>query len=257
MEYMLGSNDNVKKRIVEFLNEHSYQKTNLIDVCTGTENYSESNDTSNSNCNNGVKSHMVLKIKSNHKFTGQNKAQHNVKSKVISPTRVLIAQHYKQSNSMSLPLCKFDLNKNKRNHNCYSFKVYQYNDRNGVLGEVGKMVTQKSYSVSKDKVVDMSKVNKREVYSRNGLNIYKHKRNTMTFSIVDIPFNGKNEGIIKERMFCGKYLKASHMKGRNIINLKMKNVNGFHEVGKCLGNTMKNAKSLPQIKFKFEKGFEN
>lgn len=235
----------------EVLNEHGSNKASLIDVCTGMDNEMESDI----NCiNNGNRSHLVLKIKSNHKFAVQ---QHKVEcnnNNIQSSKRMLNAQQYhKQSNSMRLPI--YNNYDGHKQNNC-SLKIYQYNNRNYMLNGIGKM---KSYSVSYKDKADGNVVSKGEGYSRNGIGVYKQKKKAMTFSIVDIPFNGKNERKVKERMFCGKYLKGvtSHIKGRNIINLKMKKLNGFNEIGKCLGNTMKNTKSLPQIKFKFERGIAN
>ena len=254
---------NVAKNVKAFLNQRSSSpKTNLIDVCTGTDYYSDS-DNNNSNNNIGTNSHssrMLLKIKSNHKFTMQNKLQQNLKGKLGSPKRTVVAQH-KQSNSMNLPICnsiKAYSNQRKEitQHNQhYSFQVFRYNNKNDSLN---KMFKQQSYSVSKEKIGGNT-VKKANAVSRNELGIYKRKRNALTFSIVDIPFEGKNAGyigMVKERMFCGKYLKAPHKKERHVINLKLKNVNRIHEVGKCLGNEMKNTKSLPQIKFKLESGIE-
>ena len=235
----------------EVLNEQGSDKASLIDVCTGMDNEMESDI----NNGNGNRSHLVLKIKSNHKFAVQ---QHKVEcnnNNIQSSKRMLNVQQYhnKQSNSMRLPICN-NYYGHKQN-NC-SFKIYQYNNRNDVLSGNGKM---KSYSVSNKDKADGSVKSKGEGCSRNGVGVYKQKRKAMTLSIVDIPFNGKNERKVKERMFCGKYLKGvtSHMKGRNIINLKMKKLNGFNEIGKYLGHTMKNTKSLPQIKFKFERGIAN
>ena len=243
------SSCNDVNNVGEVLNEYGSNKTSLIDVCTGMDNEIESDI----NCINGNRSHLVLKIKSNHKFAVQ---QHKVecnKNNIQSSKRMLNGQQYhKQSNSMRLPICN-NYDGHKLN-NC-SLKIYQYNNRNDVLSGIKKM---KSYSVSnKDKA--NGSVVKGEKYSRNGIGVYKQKKKAMTFSIVDIPFNGKNERNVKERIFCGKYLKGvtSHIKGRNIINLQMKKLNGFNEIGKCLGNTMKNTKSLPQIKFKFERGIAN